>query len=168
MATRTRRGGCGCLSLVLVVFLIGSLLAVGLAWREEVALGAVFAIGAGLAVLAGLVIALVSRARRIEEEDAGQYRPQPERPVAARPSQPTPSRSDREVRSGARHLSTEPESDEARALKRRLTEAVSDLADNVEEMPARKPGEQSRRLTSDEMIDRAKRRIREWADDPNI
>lgn len=148
------------------LFLIGSLLSAVLAWREDAGLAALLAVGGGLAVVAILVIVLVSRARRIEEEDAGQYRPQPERPAGVRPSPSTATRSDREVRSGARHLSTEPESDEARALKQRLTEAVSDLADNVEEMPERGSGQ--RRLTSDEMIDRAKRRIREWADDPNI
>lgn len=121
-----------------------------------------------MVVLTILTFVLVARARRIEDEDAGRYRPQPQRPAQARPSRSASARSDREVRSGARHLSTEPESEEARALKQRLTEAVADLADNVEEMPERRPGQQARRLTSEEMIDHAKRRIREWADDPNI
>lgn len=123
------------------------------------AMEAVVVIGAGLVVLTAVTVALAVRARRGEEEESHASRrtgwsPQPDRGGGLGSGR----RSEREVRTGARHLSTEPESEEARALKQRLTEAVSDLADTVEEMPERGIGE-SQRLTSEEMIARAKQRI---------
>lgn len=124
---------------------------------------AVVGVLAGLVLVAGAVVAAMNRLRSDADLDpALKSSPPPSRPARDRPAAPR-ERSDREVRSGARHLATEPETEEARTLKQRLTEAVSDLADSVEEMPEQPASE--RRLTSEEMIARAKRRITERGSD---
>lgn len=124
---------------------------------------AVTGVVVGVLLAASAVWASIVRNRSQEDSDsASQVLPSPVRPVRDRPAPPR-ERSDREVRSGARHLATEPETDEARTLKQRLTEAVSDLADSVEEMPDKPRSE--RRLTSEQMIARAKQRIEERSSD---
>lgn len=165
MAARTRRIGCGCLPLV-AFFLIGSFVAFLLGGGEaDRVAGSLIAVAAGV-VLAGLIVALATRSRRQQDsEDQTSAAPAPPPRRSAQPATPSLERSEREVRSGVRRLTTEPESDEARALKQRLTEAVSDLADTVEEMPIREPGG---RLSSEEMIARAKERIRRRAEDSDL
>lgn len=124
---------------------------------------AVIGVLAATLLVAGAVVAAVARNRTHAELDSSlQTPPSVTRPVSERPAAPR-ERSDREVRSGARHLATEPETEEARTLKQRLTEAVSDLADSVEEMPDHPTSE--RRLTSEQMIARAKQRIAERSSD---
>jgi hypothetical protein len=168
VAERTRSAGCGCLPFLLLVFLFGSFLSMALTWGEGNRFGALLAAGAGLVLLVSVVATLVVRARRNQAEDAQATAPPvPRARSSSYPASAPSGRSEREMRSGARRLTTEPESDEARALKRRLTEAVSDLADNVEEMPGRER-QQARPLTSEEMIARAKERIRHRAENPDI
>ncbi|HEX2152998.1 MAG TPA: hypothetical protein VHL52_03365 [Acidimicrobiia bacterium] len=167
MADRnTRRLGCGCLPVILV-FLLGAVAAVVLGDAEGSELIGGLAVVLFGGFVAMILLALFTRRRRQEES---------ERVVTGEPARPVPSvtrrdtgsgssrRSDREVRSGARDLTTEPESEEAQTLKRRLREAVADLADNVEGMPS--AGDVVKRgKTSEEMIAEAKRRITERARD---
>lgn len=164
MTDRTRRrAGCGCLPLI-ALFMIGSLVALVLGdVGSSVVAGGFLALLIPIVVVTALIAAFLRRRRLEEREDAHSAgQPASSVPRAAgsqtlpRPPD-TPSRSAREVRSGPRGLVTEPESEEARILKRRLTEAVSDLADNVEGMPL--SGQPLRGLTSEEMIARAKQRI---------
>jgi hypothetical protein len=164
VAERSRRIGCGCLPLV-GLFLIGSLVALLLGRDEPDRLGgSLAALVAGL-LIAGVIVALASRSRRRQDSEDQITAARAAPPVRSSPpgrSSPA-NRSQREVRTGTRGLATEPESEEAQALKRRLTEAVSDLADAVEEMP-----ERERPLTSEEMIARAKDRIRQRAESPDV
>lgn len=168
MAEQSRRIGCGCLPLI-ALFLIGSVLvgAVEDLTGGGIDSGTVFGALAAFGFLA-LIVAAINRRRASERQDREDdglpsgtgpaplpapgpiYTPQP----APRP------RTEREVRTGPRELKTEPEDPEAQAFKRRLADAVADLADNVEEMP--EPGSGAGRLTSAEMVERAKRRIADF------
>lgn len=147
----------------MVLFIAGAFLA---AIPDDTAFGRSVG-GLALVLFGGLVamilVALFARRRQRERsEDITAGEPAPPVPSARRRDRRSerPVRSDREVRSGARDLATEPESEEAQTLKRRLSEAVADLADKVEEMPA--AGEViNRGKTSEEMIAEAKRRIAE-------
>ncbi|MFP3915470.1 MAG: hypothetical protein ACLFWM_11390 [Actinomycetota bacterium] len=165
MAAKPRRIGCGCLPVVFlfVVGAVGAMLLVG--GREGIGLGLVVAAVGAVIVVGAMVGVVLSRAgRATRETELSQPPPHPEPRPPSTPRRSPPERSAREVRSGPRGLTTDPESDEARTLKQRLSEAVSDLADNVEGMPTPGQGE-SRYLSSEEMIARAKRRIRERADE---
>jgi hypothetical protein len=165
VAEQTRRIGCGCLPLI-ALFLIGSVL---LGAVEDLTGGTIDAgtvIGALVALgFLSLVFAALNRRRaseRHDREDDGLPSttgpaPTPRSASTYRPPPPPPPRTEREVRTGPRELKTQPEDPEAQAFKRRLTDAVADLADNVEEMPG--PGSGGGRLTSAEMVERAKRRI---------
>lgn len=147
---------------------------------EDVTEGAIDAgtiLGLGVAAgLLALILAALARRRTTERRDreddglpsaTAPPSPPPNRPVpppAASPA-PAPGRTPREMRSGRRGLETEPEDPAAQAFKARLADAVADLADKVEEMP--EAGAGPRRLTSAEMVERAKRRIAEFgASDP--
>lgn len=164
MAEPTRRAGCGCLSATFLLFvLIGSFVMATTPWNGDDRLGVTAAMLAAFLLLAVVTGIVVRTGRRRAREDSGM--PAPPVPSRPPPARPTATRSNREMRSGPRRLSTEPESEEAQALKRRLTEAVSDLADNVEEMPDR---QDTRRLTSEEMIARAKERIRRKSENPDL
>lgn len=120
--------------------------------------------GALVAVLTGALRrrrAAESRDRADDGVSAPSEIPHAPSPVTARPSAPSPpERSQREVRTGPRRLSTEPDDPDAQAFKQRLVDAVADLADNVEDMPG--GGGPAKRLTSEEMIARAKKRIAQW------
>lgn len=126
--------------------------------------------GIALVVL-GLIVAGAARRRQEAERDAADdgsststETPSPLPSPSPSPQAPPRVRSTREVRSGPRGLATEPEDPEAKAFKARLADAVKDLADNVEEMPSLGEGLE-RRLSSEEMIARAKKRISEFRDD---
>lgn len=154
-----------------MLFLVGSALVgvVGDLAGGEIPSGAV--VGGIALVVVGLIVAGAIRRRQETAQDvADDGAPTPTEALTPLPSPspspqaPPPQRSTREVRSGPRSLATEPEDPEAKAFKARLADAVKDLADNVEEMPS--PGEgMDKRLTSEEMIARAKKRIAEFRDD---
>ncbi len=172
MADETRRIGCGCLPL-LAIFFAASLLFAAL---EDVAgqslPSGLLAGGLAVFLLLALFGAAMRRRQRAEaDDDAADGGPvptthprpvSPPRPVSYTPAPPPPERTSREVRSGARDLSTEPEDPDSKAFKKKLADAVADLADNVEDMPG--PGEPGRMLSSEEMIARAKKRISDFRD----
>lgn len=118
-----------------------------------------------VAVLIALAVvgSLIRRQRRSSEAEAHD-RAAGGSEQAPPPQSPPPRVSPPPSRGGVpRGLRTEPEDEDARRLKERLAEAVSDLGDTVESMPEagdRRPG--SAGLSSDEMIARAKERIRSW------
>lgn len=167
MANENRRVGCGCLPLI-ALFFIGSvvLAAVGDAAGDSLPGGLLIG-GLAVFVLLAIFASALRRRRQSEARDVADdgssgASASPPRPVSHTPAPPPPHRSTREVRSGTRSLSTEPEDPDSQAFKQRLADAVADLADNVEGMPG--PGERSRLLTSEEMIARAKKRIAEFRD----
>lgn len=146
---------------VVGIFVAGAVAAIVLGDAEvgEAIGGLAFVLFAGFVAM--VLLAVFARRKRQEESEhvaAGKSAgPVPAAARRPRPSE-TPRRSEREVRSGTRDLATEPESEEAQILKRRLREAVTDLAENVENMPS--AGEAAKRgKTSEEMIAEAKRRI---------
>lgn len=167
MADQSRRIGCGCLPLI-VLFVLGSII---LGAVEDVTDGAISSEALiGVLVVAGFAVVLaaaVRQRRRSEQQDRDDdgmpsptdiAPPSSDRPYT--PAPPPPPRTSREVRTGPRGLKTEPEDPEAQAFKRRLADAVADLADNVEEMPS--PGSGRRPMTSAEMVERAKKRIADF------
>ncbi|HSJ35507.1 MAG TPA: hypothetical protein VLB85_10685 [Acidimicrobiia bacterium] len=164
MAEQTRRIGCGCLPLI-GLFLIGSVL---LGAVEDVTDGAIDSRTVlGALVVFGflsLLVAGISRRRASERHDRDDDgMPAPAAPATTstyRPPAAPPPRTEREVRTGTRELKTQIDDPASQAFKQRLADAVADLADNVEEMPG--PGSGQRRLTSAEMVERAKRHIADF------
>lgn len=165
MAEQTRRIGCGCLPLI-GLLVIGSVLVGAVEDLTDGAIDGGTVIGVLVAFgFLSLIVAAINRRRASERQDRADdglpsgtgpgSAPPPGRAYTPQPA--PPPRTDREVRTGPRELKTQPEDPAAQAFKKRLTDAVTDLADNVEEMP--EPG--SGRLTSAEMVERAKRRIAE-------
>lgn len=171
MADQERRIGCGCLPLVALVvagsLLIGGLDQTGTGWGRvliSTALG-----GLALAIVLG---AIVQRRRQtIDRTDDGvptSTRPQSDRaglPRANPPAPPpVPKRPMREIRTGRRDLVTQADDPDTDKLRQHLVEAVADLADQTEGMVE---GRRSPpvRVTSEEMIARAKKRIDEMGRD---
>lgn len=176
MASEGRRIGCGCLlPLILIVFVVPVILAVATGLVDsafEVAGVDLLDVAVAVfALVAVLVVVAVFRRRRREDEDTvtdrgrptstrSSERPRPPAAPAAEPGSPPPPYSSRGLPRGLR---TEPEDEDARRLKARLSEAVSDLSQTVEEMPQRGSGPSGRHhRTSEEMIAEAKQRIRDW------
>ena len=161
------------LPLLLIVFvipLIGALLggaADSVLATAGIGLTGVLVVATALMAVAVLVAVL--RRRRAEEADtirghgtptstgSGSSRSAPPARPYPSPARPPPGR----VATGGGALQTDPEDEGARRLKERLAEAVSDLHETVGSMP--EPGDPNvRGLTSEQMIARAKERIRDW------
>jgi hypothetical protein len=164
------------LPLLLIVFVIPLIGAVLGGAADSALAAAGIGITGVLAVAAVLVavvvLVAVLRRRRAEEADTirGHGSPTSTGSGSTRPTSPPnrPSRSPTPAQSppgpattGGRTLQTDPEDEGVRRLKERLAEAVSDLHDTVGAMP--EPGDAKvRGLTSEQMIARAKERIRDW------
>lgn len=157
--------GCGCLPLI-AVFLLGSLF---LSFAEE-ATGSIPGAEAFGPALVGIVLAWVlvgafRRARRqAQERDAasdGAPTPTERSPGGQVASPPSPGPTFEERERARMALRTEPDAPEVIALKKRLAEAVTDLSETVEGMPAT-VGDGLLGVSSDEMIARAKERIAHW------
>ena len=147
---------------LIAVFLLGSLI---LSFAEETTGGIPGAEAFGPAlvgiVLAWVLVGAFRRARRQaqERDAASDGAPTPtERSAASSPSS-EPTFEERERARMA--LKTEPDAPEVIALKKRLAEAVTDLSETVEGMPAT-VGDGLLGVSSEEMIARAKERIAHW------
>ncbi|MGA7271199.1 MAG: hypothetical protein WB239_09020 [Acidimicrobiia bacterium] len=166
-----RRIGCGCLPLVALVvagsLLVGGLDRAGTGWGRVVVSTAL----AGLAVAIVLGAVVQRRRQTSDRSDDGAptaTRPQSDRSgsVQARPpvARPRSDRPMREIRTGPRDLVTQADDPDTDKLRQHLVEAVADLADQTEGMAKGRRG-MPPRLTSDEMIVRAKQRIAEMGRD---
>ncbi|MGH8912216.1 MAG: hypothetical protein ACRDVD_06860 [Acidimicrobiia bacterium] len=161
MADRTtRRIGCGCLPLV-VLFFVGSL---ALRAFEEVTDSEIdggVIVGFGIAVF--VLLAIVGAARQRRRSEASDTASDGI-PTATGRSDPVPLPAPPPVVTYAPPPSrgrTDPvEEPETQVLRRRLGEAVADIAKEVEGTR----GSDAPPLTSEEMIARAKRRIEDWRD----
>lgn len=170
----TRRIGCGCLPLV-VLLVLGSFVLRAFEGLTGMEIDSGLVVGIVVAMVAVFLVAGASQRRRQREAEdrtgdgvptstAPSGSPIPTLPTAppspprTRPAAPPPQRqtpSGASVESG----SIEPE---AEVLRRRLADAVADIAAEVDQVGT---GGRLRGLTSEEMIARAKRRIAEMRDD---
>lgn len=171
MADQNRRAGCGCLPLVALLIagslVVGGLDQAGTGWGRVVA-------STSLAVLAAaIVVGAIVQRRRQTSASTDDGSPTPTTPVAAKarpapasPSTPMPARSrSRDLRTGPRDLVTQADDPDTDRLRSHLVEAVADLADKTESMVSGTEQGPPRRLTSEEMIARAKQRIAEMGHD---
>lgn len=170
MADQQRRIGCGCLPLVALVvagsLLVGGLDRAGTGWGRVVVSTAL----AGLAVAIVLAAIVQRRRQNTDRSDDGvptSTGPASDRAASRQGTRPVPrpasDRPMREIRTGPRDLVTQASDPDNDKLRQHLVEAVADLADQTEGMvEGRSP---SRRLTSEEMIVRAKKRIAEMGRD---
>jgi len=159
MADRpTRRIGCGCLPLV-ILFFVGSL-----ALRvfegvtdSDIDLGVIV----GLGIAAFVLLAIVGAARQRRRSEASDTASDGI-PTTTSRSDPVPRPAPPPVVTDAPPRSRrEPvEEPETQVLRRRLGEAVADIAKEVEGTRR----SDTAPLTSEEMIARAKRRIDDWRD----
>ena len=158
MADRpTRRIGCGCLPLV-ILFFVGSL-----ALRvfegvtdSDIDLGVIVGLGIAAFVLLAIVGAARQRRRSEASDSASDGIPTNTGRTTPVPLPPPPP-----VLSDApQPLRTDPVEPEAQVLRRRLREAVADIAKEVEATSS----SDTAPVTSEEMIARAKRRIADWRD----
>ena len=173
----TRRIGCGCLPLVVLLFLGSFVLrAFERLTDTEIDGGLVTGIIVALAVVF-LVAGASQRRRRQEAEDrtgdgiptstAPSGSPIPTLPTAppspprTRPPSPPTQRQTTTPSSPGAPVGSAPIEPEAEVLRRRLADAVADIAAEVDQGA----GGRLRGLTSEEMIARAKRRIAEMRDD---
>jgi hypothetical protein len=172
----TRRIGCGCLPLV-VLLVLGSFVLRAFEGVTGIEIDSGLVVGIIVAVVAVFLVAGASQRRRQREAEdrTGDGIPTstapsespiptlptaPPSPVRTRPAAPptqrqAPAPPGASVGSG----SIEPE---AEVLRRRLADAVADISAEVDQVDA---GGRLRGLTSEEMIARAKRRIAEMRDD---
>jgi hypothetical protein len=174
----TRRIGCGCLPLV-VLLVLGSFVLRAFEGVTGIEIDSGLVVGIIVAMVAVFLVTGASQRRRQREAEdrtgdgiptstapSGSPIPPlptaPPSPVRTRPAAPptqrqapAPSPPGASVGSG----SIEPE---AEVLRRRLADAVADISAEVDQVDA---GGRLRGLTSEEMIARAKRRIAEMRDD---
>lgn len=171
----TRRVGCGCLPLV-VLFLLGSFALRAFEGLTGTEIDGGLVTGIIVALLAVFLVAGASqRRRRREAEDrTGDGVPTSTAPSGSPiPTLPTPPPSlprtrppappaQRQASSPGASVESEPIQPEADVLRRRLADAVADIAAEVDQVGA---DGRLRGLSSEEMIARAKRRIAEMRDD---
>jgi hypothetical protein len=170
VADQNRRVGCGCLPLV-ALLIAGSLIVGGLD-RTGTGWGRVVASTALVVLAAVIVVGAVVQRRRQEtagSEDGmatptGPSRPKPSLSAPPAPRSMSEQRA-KELRSGPRDLVTQADDPETDRLREHLVEAVADLADATENMVSGGPQGRAKRLTSEEMIARAKKRIAEFGKD---